>query len=395
VPTNWNLTVNESLYTHDGLNNVLPAIALSDGLALAPLLALRITPWLRSTDSIWFGDAASMSVVNSLSDGVALTDDVRALLDVLVAMGDQLRFEDAARVIYKLIVAEAVGIGSDLQAWRKLALEIADALSLAAGLRSTWNANVTVSAAVAFGDRLANLVPAALADAINLSSDQTAVLKATMQLLDSVRIADGLPAPSITMTALLADSFAIDASLSLQQVLAIALADGVDLLAQIAIDNGVYLAWVVNTETHAFTSYANYPFNSFATIGGKLYGAKTDGIYLLEGDDDAGVAIDAFARAGLDDFGSSKLKRMPSMYLGYTTSGRMLMKVTVMGDAGDREEHWYELEDRPANALREGRVKLGRGLKSTYWGFELANVDGADFSLDEISWYPIVLDRRL
>lgn len=382
----------ETLGLQDMTSTVYP-VSLAEALGLADSAALSMLT--RFSEGLRFGDAAAPSLVYSLRETLGLIDGSGAMLDALVALGEQMTFGDVVRVAYRVLMAETIAIAGNPTAWRQLVLEIADALSLAASARSTWDANVALASALAFGDSPVNVVQGALAETVTLGDTQKATLTAMLKLLDTLRLQDTLPAPSLTLTALVDESLALGADLTLQQELNALIADGVQFLAQITLDDGVYLAWVMNAESHAFTSYSNYPFNSFAVIGGKTYGAKADGIYLLEGDDDAGAAIDAIVRGGLTNFGSSKFKRMPSMYLGYTTDGRMLMKVTVMDDDGVREEHWYGLEDRPAGVLREGRVKLGRGLKSTYWGFELANVDGADFALDSISWYPVVLDRRL
>lgn len=353
------------------------------------------TPWPDTAERLVLGDSLSAEIVYNLTERVRVTDASVALLDALLSLGERMAFADVAGIAWQVLMAETIGLAGDHAAWRAVTVEIADALALAAGARSTLDATIALASAMAFGDSLANVVQADIAESLTLTDAQKTTLAATVKMLDGMRLADSLPMPSMTLTAQVDENLALGADLNVQQELAILLRDGVQFLTQFALDDGVYLAWVMNAETHAFTSYSNYPFNSFATIGGKTYGAKADGIYLLEGDTDAGAAIDAFARGGLTDLDSSKFKRMPSAYLGMTTNGRMVLKVTVVDDAGARQEHWYALEDRPAGALRMGRVKLGRGLKSTYWGFELANVDGADFALDEISWYPLVLDRRL
>jgi len=51
----------------------------------------------------------------------------------------------------------------------------------------------------------------------------------------------------------------------------------------------------------------------------------------------------------------------------------------------------------PANgneSHHQRRVPIGRGPKSTYWQFELANEEGSDFSMNSILLYPQVLNRR-
>jgi hypothetical protein len=67
----------------------------------------------------------------------------------------------------------------------------------------------------------------------------------------------------------------------------------------------------------------------------------------------------------------------------------------VISPNGSKEEHWYRLEQRPTEALRENRVPVGRGLKSVYWQYELHNIDGADFQIETVRMWPMGLSRKV
>jgi hypothetical protein len=151
----------------------------------------------------------------------------------------------------------------------------------------------------------------------------------------------------------------------------------------------------MNAETHGFSQYDNYAFNSIAVFGGQLYGANTDGLYLLDGEDDDGDEIAWRIRTGLDKFNSSLMKGLDSAYLGYTATGRVALKCIVVNHAGDKIVHWYELTGLDKEASSPGKIQIGRGLKSVYWGFELTNVDAGDIALDVLELHPLKLDRRL
>jgi hypothetical protein len=144
----------------------------------------------------------------------------------------------------------------------------------------------------------------------------------------------------------------------------------------------------------AVVEYQNFPFNSFALFNGKYYGASEDGIFELTGSDDNGTEIEAYVRAALNTLGTNRFKRMPSMYLGYTSSGTMVLKVVTVAN-GAKVEDWYTLREKPADVMRDARIKVGKGLKSVYWAWELHNKDGADFALDIVELMPLALDRRI
>lgn len=349
-------------------------------------------------DALVLGDQTLPEWVQVLQDRMQIASAPGTLLDALAAVNETLTFSELVSIAYRLLVQESVSIGAALTANLRHALQLADGLTLVSGVGSALDAQISVATAFALADSLASVYPDALAENVALSGTVGATLHATLKLLDAMRVQDGVT-PGVTWLVTTDETFELTDANATTATLNMLLADGLEMLGEIRLEDGAYLAWVVNTGTRAFVKYRNFPFNSFAKIGNRYFGCSGDGIYELAGDDDAGEPIEAVLRGGLSDMGSSLLKRMPSAYVGYRGTDQMVLKVTVMtvDRAGDiaREEHWYRMEPRQANALRENRVKLGRGLKSTYWGWELTNIDGADFDVDSFSWYPIVLERRL
>lgn len=149
--------------------------------------------------------------------------------------------------------------------------------------------------------------------------------------------------------------------------------------------------YVLNTATSALTQYDNYPFNSFARFNGVYLGAKDDGIFALSGADDNSVAIEAYARVGMTDMGTSKLKRVDRCYVGYRADGDMILRVTTE----DSEVRDYRVNATGYSRMHTNIVKIGRGMEARYWQFELRNQDGANFELDTMELMPIPLRRRV
>jgi hypothetical protein len=56
------------------------------------------------------------------------------------------------------------------------------------------------------------------------------------------------------------------------------------------------IAWTMNTQGGGISSYNNFEFESIAFHAGKLYATGPDGMYVLEGDDDAGRNIASHLR---------------------------------------------------------------------------------------------------
>jgi hypothetical protein len=176
--------------------------------------------------------------------------------------------------------------------------------------------------------------------------------------------------------------------------LRILLEESVGFAATLSIDNGEYIAWVLNTESKGLSRYTNYPFNSFARIGGRYFGVASDGVHRLEGDDDNGEDIAAFIRTGLEAFGTRRLKRIPEAFIGYTSDGTLVLKAIIVDEEGNKSAAIYRLPTRGAANKRANRFKLGRGLESVDWAFELHNADGSDFELGNIEFRPANMTRR-
>lgn len=74
-----------------------------------------------------------------------------------------------------------------------------------------------------------------------------------------------------------------------------------------------YQTWVFNGLSFEASLYSNWDFNSYAKLNGKAYGAKNDGIYLLEGDDDNGTDFHPSVMIGPTTMGTAKVKRVRSV----------------------------------------------------------------------------------
>lgn len=199
---------------------------------------------------------------------------------------------------------------------------------------------------------------------------------------------------SLTSARMLLDSMAAgaqaDVAMSASQVLQEALSaltyGGVSLL-----DPGAaHSVWSVLPENGASASYENYPFNSFARIGGRNYGASDTGIYELEGGDDAGVPIHASINLGKRNFDSPALKGISYAYLGVSSTGRMVVRVT----APDGKSYLYQTR-RADDYMATQRADFGKGLRAHFLGLEIYNQDGADFTLDKLEFVVNELKRRI
>lgn len=152
-------------------------------------------------------------------------------------------------------------------------------------------------------------------------------------------------------------------------------------------ETGTFNSWVLNSDNGLVTNYKQFPFVALGKLGTSFLGAAADGIYLLEGNDDAGQDIDATFKFGIGDFGDGLFAQVPDAYLGCVAAGNMELSTRI---DGQQDEYVYLLKTR-SEGVRPQRIKLGKGLRSKYWQFALSNIDGSDFEIDTLQ----LMERKL
>jgi hypothetical protein len=288
----------------------------------------------------------------TLSDAVELNDALSFLRSLPVLIHEGIRAQDSHDILgrYHPTIADGIlcaDLSSFLSAINAL---IQDGVSFSDALDVALSRHLTLGEMLTLGDTLLGkrLAQASASDGASVNDVVSALRTLYGLILDSVVLGGVLTLPT-----------------------------------------GTYNAWIINTQSLGVSRYTNYNFNS---VAGR-FAAADDGIYELTGDTDAGIPIPALIETGLMDFGSQMKKQIPDVYLGSTVDGRLVLKVTTSQD-GKLIEDWYTATldyEAPDNS----RMKVGRGLKSRYWKFRLENVNGADFTLDDMGVRTVVLTRRL
>ena len=136
--------------------------------------------------------------------------------------------------------------------------------------------------------------------------------------------------------------------------------------------------WAYNLNTGAGSFYEGFRFNSFALIDGEYYGANETGLFRMGGDTDDSLPINLTVTLGTSNLGSSKVKRVPSAYVGAQSDQPLVLTCRVEG-----QEYSYTFS-RATAALSPAKVQIGKGLAGVYWQIELKNTDGANAEIDSL-----------
>jgi hypothetical protein len=345
-------------------------------------------------DTLIVSSAAQAQWIQVLQDVVALGSSRSALFSAIQVLSDDVILGDSLTLILRALLADTLTVSSTPSSWMGLALALLDTVLLGSVPTASYDAHVMLLLGFALGSVLFDAQRGYLSDDVALADALVQKVNALALLADSWQLASTQSSSAI-LYALLSDTAAFSDTRADYLAITQVLLDGAQFGLTLYTGQDQYVAWVMTTPTRAMRRYVNYPFNSFGEINGRLCGANANGLYWLDGDTDDGVAIPSMIRSGLMDFGSRQLKRMDRAYLGYTSDGTLGLKVITTSETGDEVAYSYKMIQKPANAPRESRVQIGRGMRSVYWQFELVNEAGSDFELHDLTLLPLILSRRV
>lgn len=316
--------------------------------------------------------ASQLIGANQLSEVLTLRDALSGALTVF--LDDGLTLSDELLGLYHKFVTEILDVSSTALSRLVASGSLADTLQL--------------------DGFLVRFLAATALDTLTITGESSGLFGSGAAIVESL----GLSASATGLAhffAVSTSTAALSSHASFGQILDAVIAETIAFAGGMQLVDSDGVAWVITPESKAAAQFKNYAFNSFAKVGQKYYGANNAGVCELTGNTDAGAEIAASLRTGLTHFGVTQQKHIPRAYLGYTSSGQLVLKCFTT-DGGAVHERWYELVLPPqAHAPREARVKLARGVVSRYWQFEVHNVAGDDFELDDLRVLPVILTRRV
>lgn len=357
--------------------------------------ALRTIAPEGAVDGVTAVASCSASAFVAILEALAIGSAASSSLAATNAASDAMTLQAAAGIAYRLLGSDAITVGDSGLPRTASVLRVLDTLLATGVAGSVLQARHQLASALAAADvaRIAQFE--AIEDAMVIGELVAQQLRAYEHALESL-VASDVATMRARFTVLVTDGAAAADDVITTARLLEMIEDGAVAIADLALEDSRYLAWVLNPGTRAAWTYLNYGFNSFAAFEGRHYGAKADGIYLLEGDSDDGEAIRARLRTGLLDLGSPAIKRIPAMYVMASRSGDLVVKVLITTPEGRDEAHWYRLAGSATAKHRQDRVdRLDKGLEAVEFEFELVNLAGADFDIDSLHVLPAITSRRV
>ena len=290
----------------------------------------------------------------------------------------------AANAGWPVSLANTVNLSALLSG--ELGVAVFDALSLDSVLSPNTRRILTHSDVLALSDTLLRFLSGVAIDTVNLSAVDTPNWLAYRTAQETENLSDTV-AGSLVFRVVSEEGAVMSAADLVQLLWAGGLSEEIEFTIGAVSPTGDFTAWAVNATTSAITEYTNFQFNSFARAGTAYLGASSEGLYRLDGDDDAGTDIIGTVRSGYAQFGGARLASPDVAYLGVRGDGAFVLRIVT----ADGQTYTYSAT---TSSMETTRVKLGRGIRARYIAFELES-SGQDFDLESVEMLPVVLSRRV
>lgn len=380
------------------------SIALSGGALSARINLHKVTEDIEASETLNPWLEATMTVVESYEGSETVTDkpvvwtyetnDVSEVLSTQLTTANEVLAEavevtEFVRILFSKLIQENVDISEVVTG--DFLLEIAEALVVSEVVATTITGYNLATATCYAADQATKFFKEELTEGVDITEALTAYYQASLSITEGVDLTSAA-SQFMTVAVLVEEDVNISETVTSPVELLELITENLGAAVFIKLGDEVYQAWVVNTETAGVTEYRNYPFNSFFEEEGRYFGVSDDGIYELTGDTDEGDAIRAYIRTGFMNFGSIQEKYIDSFFLVYTGDGQLLAKA-IITEEGERVEQWYTLRQIDSGPTVE-RGQGAKGLISTHFEFEITNIEGADFNLQECRVFPVLLGWR-
>lgn len=139
------------------------------------------------------------------------------------------------------------------------------------------------------------------------------------------------------------------------------------------------------------THYTNYPFTQIVRLKDKYYGVGAGGMYLLDGDTDAGTPIAWAIRTSLMDNKQKNLKTVRSVYIG----ARLVEATEITLVVGEKQDILYSYSTPRGDNAQTYRQKFGRGVKTRYFALEMSSPEGNNIEIDTVEFETEILERSI
>lgn len=293
---------------------------------------------------------------------------------------------DSVLIAWLALLEEQVTATDSAARRFEIALTMVERLTATNTVTSRLQAMMTIALALELIDTVASGKGAEAIESVTLTPEALQRIYAVALALETATMT-ATPEMTLRLSIPVTDKATLTSSSTARGIFRDLLADGVAFELLFTAGGETYRGWVMNTENFGVTEYQDYPFNSLTKFNGVYLGANSNGVYSLTGGDDAGDPITASIKTGVNPFPAKT--NIPEVFLSFRSDGGMLIKTIT----DEKIERWYSVTG--TENISRKRAKMANGVKSSFWQFELTNVDGASLEFESLEIVPVVLSRKI
>ena len=258
-------------------------------------------------------------------------------------------------------IAESLNYSDDLIDLHKKVTVILDLLSMQEIIVNTGTFGHFLSDELNLLDSLEKLFRETITEAFNLSEllDERAIFLSSIN--EEFNVSD-IVAEIFTASTTVTDTFQGTDSAGNQITFFVLSNDKIIFRSEIVVSGHAFACWVLTTKEYNPSVYSNFDFNSYAVNNKKLYGARQDGIYLLEGADDSGSDVHTGLLFDFANMDIPATKRLRSIHLGSKTK-----QATVQVSTDRDISKTYR--------TKQQRTVVGKEVRGKFWTIAVEDVD--------------------
>jgi hypothetical protein len=300
------------------------------------------------------------------------------------SLGEALQLLEQSASARHSTLMDSLGVSSPLVAVRTA--QVLESLGLASLLITQARIGHTLATTIGLSAQVLRFFGLVGVEGVGVTSPLSGIPRYGRSATESIGVAASLT-PALVLRAIAPEGLDITGSLALAWLANPVLHDGIVLDGAFLSPNEALVTWAMNTRNAAVSEYTQYSYTSFARRGTRYLGTSDTGLYVLDGDTDAGSPIIAHLRSGLLQMNGSKFAGFKAVYLGMHGTGETLFRVV----AGSGETYTYRVV---IQNMQSTKVRMGKGLRARYFAFELESL-GPDFDLDTVEFIPLTAQRRV
>jgi hypothetical protein len=345
---------------------------------------------IQLADSFGVSDSNVTDAIFSLIETIGISSVLDDAIKGYENLADGVKLDDAFKFLIELAASDTVGIQDSATINRQNAIAILDSFVISGLATTRITAYNAITAVIGLLEYVDKGLSADILETIGLTEDTVSAIGLVSAILEQLGLSESTD-NVVGIYTEVSESYGVSDTVLTSAILQNLIEDGAIISTTIlGPGTAVYKGWVMNSENFAVTNYGNYKFTDMALLNGQYLGVMDDGVYLLEGNTDSGANIGARLTTAALEFGTSSLKTITQMYLGFRGDGDVILIMT-----SDEDETTYYQLNTIDSTLHTDRLTGAKGQVGRYWQFEIISNDSTKLDLDTFEVHPIVWGRKL